>query len=130
MTPEQAQAELTQRLGWNARTLEVWVRAQGRCEYCEAELLGSSSVYFHGAHIDHIVPGTGDALENLALSCIACNRMKRATKFLAAGEVLPERKTLIERARRHIGELRDRDEGRLRRDLPLLIACGIAERAV
>jgi hypothetical protein len=130
MTPEQAETELTQHLGWKASTLKVWVRAQGRCEYCDVDLLRSASVHFHGAHIDHIVPGKGDGLENLALSCIACNRMKRATKFLAEGEVPPERKTLIQRARRHCDKLRERDKGRLQRDLPFLIACGIAERAL
>jgi 5-methylcytosine-specific restriction endonuclease McrA len=130
MTPEQPEAELTQHHGWDARTLKVWVRAQGRCEYCDADLLGSASVYFHGAHIDHIVPGTGNDLDNLALSCVACNRIKRRKMFVAAGEVPPERKTLIERAQRYIGERRVRDEGLRQIARPLLIACDIAERAV
>ena len=130
MTAEQAETELIQHHGWTAGTLRVWVRAQGRCEYCDVELLASASVYFHGAHVDHIVPGAGEDLENLALSCTACNRMKRRTKFLVAGETLPERKALIERARYHIGKLRARDEDRRKLALSLLFGCGITERPV
>jgi HNH endonuclease len=129
MTPQEAEAELFKHHGWKASTLNVWVRAKGHCEYCEADLLGSVSVYFHGAQIDHIIPGTGDGPENLALSCTACNRLKRHRKVLATGEVRPERETLIERARSYIDERRADAERRRLLALPLLIACGVAERA-
>jgi hypothetical protein len=33
---------------------------------------------FQTAQLDHLVPGAGDALENLALSCFVCNNLKGA----------------------------------------------------
>ncbi len=49
-------------------------RAHGRCEYCR---VGQFSIVRH--HIEHIVPlkhGGQTVLENLALSCPACNEQK------------------------------------------------------
>ncbi|MGD0415823.1 MAG: HNH endonuclease signature motif containing protein [Terriglobales bacterium] len=54
---------------------QVWQRARARCEYCQ---LPSA---FHPApfQIDHIIArqhGGTDAVDNLALACIHCNRFK------------------------------------------------------
>jgi hypothetical protein len=54
---------------------QVWQRARARCEYCQ---LPSA---FHPApfQIDHIIArqhGGIDAIDNLALACIHCNRFK------------------------------------------------------
>ena len=53
----------------------VVARSRERCEYCglpEREAL-------HPHQVDHIIPrqhGGGDAEDNLALCCVACNRYK------------------------------------------------------
>lgn len=50
-------------------------RAEGRCEYCR--LNQDFSVYAH--EVDHVVArkhGGQSVLENLALSCLPCNRYK------------------------------------------------------
>jgi hypothetical protein len=66
VTTDEAVTELTKKHGWSANTLAVWRRAGFRCEYCGANLLLSSDVYFLGAHLDHIAPrGGGDGLDNL-----------------------------------------------------------------
>ncbi len=54
---------------------QVYVRAQGKCEYC---LLPQTAVV-HPHEPDHIVPtqhGGETTSENLALSCMRCNRHK------------------------------------------------------
>jgi len=64
-------------------------RAQGRCEYCL--LHQDFSIYTH--EVDHIVAQKHDGqttAENLALSCLACNRHKGtdfATFDPATGEI-------------------------------------------
>jgi 5-methylcytosine-specific restriction endonuclease McrA len=50
-------------------------RAEGRCEYCR--LHQNFSIYSH--EVDHVVArkhGGQTRLENLALSCLPCNRYK------------------------------------------------------
>ncbi|WP_445247506.1 HNH endonuclease [Microcoleus sp. OTE_8_concoct_300] len=54
---------------------EVFQRAEGRCEYCR--LHQDFSIYTH--EVDHVVArkhGGKTVLENLALSCLPCNRYK------------------------------------------------------
>lgn len=56
-----------------AEALELRVRANYKCEYCGSSLLGSSY------ELDHIVPRVlsgSDALSNLAVTCVRCNRNK------------------------------------------------------
>jgi hypothetical protein len=53
----------------------VWTRAERRCEYCHMP----SSRYFGSFHVDHIIArqhGGETDMENLALSCMNCNRRK------------------------------------------------------
>ncbi|MDM9383490.1 HNH endonuclease signature motif containing protein [Chlorogloeopsis sp. ULAP01] len=66
-------------------------RASGRCEYC---LIHSCfSIYTH--EVDHIIAvkhGSETVEENLALSCLSCNRHKGsdfATIDAATGEIVP-----------------------------------------
>lgn len=50
-------------------------RSQGRCEYCLIHQ--EFSIYSH--EVDHIIPlkhGGKTSAENLALSCLPCNRHK------------------------------------------------------
>ncbi|MEA5553881.1 HNH endonuclease [Anabaena cylindrica UHCC 0172] len=66
-------------------------RASGRCEYCL--LHQDYSIYTH--EVDHIIAvkhGGETAPENLALSCLSCNRHKGsdfATIDAATGEIVP-----------------------------------------
>lgn len=53
--------------------IEVWIRDEGRCRYCDRELKPNE------VEIDHHHPralGGTDDVENLRLSCIPCNRQK------------------------------------------------------
>jgi HNH endonuclease len=115
---------------WHPSTLDVWIRAHGNCEYCDENLLASGSSYFHGAHIDHLVPGAGDGIENLALACVACNRRKRRTDFTPHAGPGADRAALIGLARSYIRELRDRDEMRLQEHLGLLRECGLGAKTL
>lgn len=50
-------------------------RTEGRCEYC---LMPDAAAY-HAHQVDHIIAvqhGGADDLDNLALSCVRCNRYK------------------------------------------------------
>lgn len=124
MSPEDARRELTEKHKFDPTTLDVWLQAEGRCEYCGADLLSTPGLYFHGAHIDHIVPGGGEDLHNKALSCVVCNIIKRSYKPNGA-----DRKARVEDAKKYIRGLRDdRDAGRLAEALLLLADCGL-ERA-
>ncbi|BAY66645.1 hypothetical protein NIES22_68780 (plasmid) [Calothrix brevissima NIES-22] len=66
-------------------------RASGRCEYCLIHQ--DYSIYTH--EVDHIIAvkhGGETASENLALSCLSCNRHKGsdfATIDAATGEIVP-----------------------------------------
>ena len=69
---------------------QVWKRAQRRCEYCRLP----ASVYPLPFHVDHIIArqhGGLTVLENLALSCLHCNRHKGpniAGRDAATGELV------------------------------------------
>lgn len=124
MSPEDARQELTSRRhGFAAETLDIWLRADGRCEYCGVDVTSSGSLYFHGYHLDHIDPDGGEGLENKALACVVCNIRKRSYK--------PQGGTRDDRVRdagQYIRALRERDAGRLAEALPLLADYGL-ERA-
>lgn len=56
----------------------VFVRDQGRCQYCRLAQFGHGSMF----HIDHIIPrskGGATELENLALQCPGCS-LHKATR--------------------------------------------------
>jgi hypothetical protein len=120
MTPEEAREKLTRKRGWSDSTLTLWINAQGKCEYCTVDLMVSSDAYFRGYNIDHILPHGGNDDSNLALSCLACNLIKRG--YVPDGNTRGER---IADAAAYIRTLRDRNERRLAADLPLLRDCGL-----
>jgi hypothetical protein len=129
MTPAEARDELIRNHDWAGTTLDVWLRANGHCEYCDLDLLSSSDIYFHGGHLDHIFPGAGEDLDNKALACAACNRMKRRFDAKLDAGAGTTRADLIRVAAQHIRVLRERDKERLQAALTLLRACGMT-RAV
>lgn len=92
----------------------VYVRANGRCEYCGADLLMSRQGYAI-AEIDHLLPKSkypeySTNINNLVLSCRTCNGIKRNENILCSGE-LPDlvtdqgkRSELIQRSRNFISK--------------------------
>lgn len=53
----------------------VWARAKGRCEYCRMRQEWDELTF----QVEHIIPKKhhgGDAADNLALACFACNNHK------------------------------------------------------
>ena len=118
MDEESIVAELVS-LGWSRPTLAVWLRAKCKCEYCDCDLLASDGEYLYGSHVDHVVPGLGDALENLALACKACNFIKRDKDF-RDGSQTSGRNEIVGRARAFIGARRSDNRIRLDRVKDLL----------
>jgi hypothetical protein len=125
MTSAEARNELIRNHGWAGTTVDIWMQANGCCEYCGVNLLSSSDRYFDGSHIDHIVPDGSNDPDNFALACVACNRIKR--RFDPSRKDAPSqtRKELLDAARSYILQRRERDAGRLRAAAPLLRDCGI-----
>lgn len=75
-------------LSWAETVRRVHERAAFQCEYCQT----GQRVTGQAMHVEHISPGGGDDLENLALSCATCNLSKaRATSALdpSTGESVP-----------------------------------------
>ena len=102
-------------LGWSRSTLAVWLRAKCRCEYCDCDLLASDGEYLYGSHVDHVVPGQGDDLQNLALACKTCNVIKRAKNFAEGVDGPNRRNEIIGRARADIQAQREKNRNRLER---------------
>lgn len=64
------------KLSWAETVRRVHERAAFQCEYCQT----GQRVTGQAMHVEHIKPGGGDDLENLALACATCNLSKaRAT---------------------------------------------------
>ncbi len=63
-------------LSWAETVRRVHERADFQCEYCQT----GQRVTGQAMHVEHIKPGGGDDLENLALACATCSLSKaRAT---------------------------------------------------
>lgn len=103
MTSDEARVLLLNN-GWGGRSLDVWIRAQGRCEYCQCDLLDCPDAYLFGSEIDHSVPDGNQELANLALGCRACSHVKR-TKQFTDGERALARADRIDRASRYISDI-------------------------
>jgi CRISPR/Cas system Type II protein with McrA/HNH and RuvC-like nuclease domain len=102
--------QLQRELGWHLHHAHVGVEARFKCEYCGRDLLASVEDY-DAWQLDHIIPTSGggdDSIENKALTCKACNFMKRT--FVPEGETRNER---IASARAHIKKRRENKEQEL-----------------
>jgi hypothetical protein len=119
MTKEEVLKKL--RDSFSDAKLRVWRRAKFNCEYCDKKLTQAAAEYYYDSHIDHIVPnGTeGPEQQNLALTCKACNFIKRTFDPSRDSSDL-SRAGLISRTRQHIDSIRARNEARLVGDLELL----------
>ena len=64
--------------GWSTTAVDIAIRADFRCEYCNRDLIDSVNDY-DSLQVDHILPRADDREElwNLALSCKTCNFLKR-----------------------------------------------------
>ena len=111
--------ELVNKYGWSGDTLAVWRRARYCCEYCKVDLIARVDDYLYGSHVDHIVPGGGEQLDNLALACKACNFIKSDKNFSEVDRVLT-RDELISKAADFIAHRRQENEQRLNRVRDLL----------
>jgi len=89
--------------------------------------LAAPDEHFLGSSRDHIVPGAGDGLDNLALACRACNFIKRNKHFDIPGQIL-KREELITRAREYIHAEREKKKVRLAHSRDLLIICGLVRK--
>lgn len=108
--------------GWSESTLTVWLRARGRCEYCDKDLAGSVDDYFFGYNIDHVVPASAGGVNdvsNYALACRACNLMKWNRDF-RNGESAVARSVLVERARSYVHSVREASRSRMLKSLELI----------
>ena len=95
---------------WGSPGIECGIRAGFRCEYCDRDLLASLNDYKAWAQ-DHIVPGGGDALDNMAVACHPCNSLYKG-KWDPRGEAghTASREELIAVTRRFIGEERRKEQ--------------------
>jgi 5-methylcytosine-specific restriction endonuclease McrA len=67
---------------WSEESLEVWLRSDLRCVYCERDMLNQRNTAYHFANLDHVLPWRKYDIpardrSNLVLSCWACNALKR-----------------------------------------------------
>lgn len=86
----------------------VYARSQGRCTYCDHDLLAHRPGY-GSAERDHLLPIVGDGPDyiNLVLACRACNLVKGTHCVLMEGEdpwerLANDRLGLITRARDYV----------------------------
>lgn len=96
------------KFGYPKEDAFVFVRAKGRCEYCDAELM-HDRIAFDSVQFDHITPkskGGGNSADNIALACKVCNTAK--STYLPAGDSREER---IQDTKRHLGERRAHADG-------------------
>ena len=64
---------------WSEEAIGIMLRANGYCEYCRADVVGSPEAFWSSEH-DHVLPkdrgGDDDYHRNLALVCHKCNSIK------------------------------------------------------
>ena len=89
--------------GWAPRAGE---RAGYKCEYCDKDMLASTTDYGFSWQHDHIIPlaaGGEDTFYNIALSCSVCNmQIKKGWNPAENAGEDPSRKQLIEAVRQYV----------------------------
>ena len=115
-TPRYRKAQLSDRLAeemnWGLWVIDIAVRANFRCEYCDRDLLSSVDAYKEWQH-DNIIPQRvdneedKDRLSNMALSCRTCNVNFKGKwdQSHGLGEN-PSREELIQVSRKYVARKR------------------------
>ena len=110
MKPDEVASELQRELHFDPRTANAYVRALGRCEYCDRDLVFDRLGYACG-QIDHLLPRwiypyeIAGHPQNFVLSCSLCNGIKREADVLrrpnedAVEMLVNHREELVLRAR-------------------------------
>ena len=98
--------------GWSEHQARLGIRANSKCEYCGMDLLGSIHAY-DAWERDHIIPGRGDDLSNVALACRLCNKMKKNWRLPAGLSPGGDRSRCVEAAKAHLEPLRQAKEEKL-----------------
>ncbi len=111
MTRQEIVETLVRDLKWNRKALDLAIRADFKCEYCDRCLLQTVEDY-DALQIDHIVPDEGDGAENLAVACKTCNFIKRRLNPAKSREDA-DRGVLIERSREYVAKIRKRKKREL-----------------
>ncbi|MBB1089656.1 HNH endonuclease [Lysobacter sp. SG-8] len=79
---------------------QVFERDKHRCIYCGKYMLLDFET-FQTSQLDHLVPGAGDDLSNLVLSCFVCNNLKG--KHVPPGvDPSADRVAYIQQVRAHV----------------------------
>ena len=112
MDADEARSALN-KLGWPDWMVDLGLRANFRCEYCDKDLLASVDAYDDWQK-DHIVPNGSDHVSNLAIACKTCNFIKRNTDPQPLSTD-GDRQALVAAAREIVGERRARKEEILKR---------------
>ncbi len=72
--------KLPENVRWTKEAIEIMLRANGYCEYCGADIVGSPEVFW-SCQYDHVLPkdhgGEEDYGLNKVLACAKCNSIKR-----------------------------------------------------
>ncbi len=96
-------------LGWDDRSIQLGVKFDFKCFYCEKDLL-ASVVNFKSWERDHVVPfyvGGEDSVLNIVLSCRICNTHAKNRwdphRYLESGQQ-PTQENLRKAAKRYIEE--------------------------
>lgn len=100
--------------GWSAQQVDVGIRANFCCEYCERDLISSVNDY-DAWQVDHILPRTDEreSLWNLALSCKTCNFLKRHSIPTDPIDPKSDRSHAISVVRELINERRERKQAQV-----------------
>jgi 5-methylcytosine-specific restriction endonuclease McrA len=88
---------------WDPATLELAIKTQFKCHYCDLDFLSSVNAY-DSIEVEHIVPkdpGSDDA-SNKTLVCRTCNKMKRRWNPALHVANASDRNTLLSAAKEHV----------------------------
>ena len=76
LSPMRLQRTPQQRKEWNYKRALVWEMTEGRCFYCGSRT--NPFMTFHVDHVEPIIKGGTDKIENLVPCCKRCNLKKGA----------------------------------------------------
>ncbi len=99
---------------WPLRTLEIWLRDECKCVYCERNMIENREITYFCSSLDHLLPvhkyePLKDEAWNQVLACRNCNGLKG--KFDPAKDGIPtdkeHRLELIEHTKGYIAKRKE-----------------------